>query len=174
MAKVWKIVLLIIITFIIYTIDYMGNPCPQQKWEAIPPLLFHHLIFAFIAVGWIFDSPFVLALYIFAPIIIFLQHAVYHSCIVTDVTNKICETPNQLFRDPLTVIGITYPVNAFVFSPVIIFGMLIAIWKLIRILRHKKQPGPYLKKYCNSCSFSCVAPMLSSAPYNIQHLNFVK
>ena len=168
MAKVWKLVLLIVLTLIFYALDYVGNPCPQQKWEAIPPLLFHHLIYAFVAIGWIFDSPFVLCLYIAAPIIIFFQHAVYHSCIVTDVTNKICETPGALYRDPLTIIGIKYPINAFVFSPLIVFGMCYAVYKLIRILRGKKQKGPTLNKHCDDCSFSCIAPLLSSAPLSKQ------
>lgn len=156
MASVTKIVLLIVIALIFFWIDYVGNPCLQQKWEAIPPVFFHHLVVAFVAVGWMFDSPLILVLYIAAPLVIFVQHCVYHYCIVTEVTNKICDTPGAIFTDVLTIAGIDPKYKLFLFAPFIALGLIIASCKLYRILKRGK--APTFNKRCDGCDFECILP----------------
>jgi len=162
MAAIIKLVFLIILSFIFFWTDYIGNPCLKEKWEAIPVIFFHHFIYAFVFIGWIFDSPFVLFLYLAAPIVIFTQHYVYKVCIVTDVTNQICGTPGTIFQDPLTVAGLKPPLNMIVFSPFIILGLIIAVCKLYKIIKTRK--APILNKRCGGCSFECLLPSIKTMP----------
>lgn len=133
-----KLLLIIIIALIIFAIDAATSKCIQNNPQLFLVVLCHHLIFTFVLLGWILDDPVVLLIYIAIPIIVALHWSTNkNNCMFDQITSEICGENTQ-FRHLATMCGIPWQV----IQIVVAIGILIAIYKLFKILKSRKLALP--------------------------------
>lgn len=154
-----KLLLIIALAIIFFIIDAATNQCVRKNPQVILPLLFHHIVYTFALLGWILDDPVVLLVYIALPLIVILHWRTNNnSCFVDQAVSNICGKSTEFNH-----IGRTLGIPEMVTTTIIIFGVIIASYKLYRILRAGKPPKPVRGCKSQSCidSKRCSPPKYS-------------
>lgn len=93
--------------------------------------MFHHFLYTYALLGWLLDDPVALLLYIVLPFIVILHWRTANNvCFVDAVVSDVCGR-DAPFRHAGRQLGIPESIT----TVLIITGVLIAIYKLQRILR---------------------------------------
>lgn len=130
-----KLVFFIVVWLIFFYIDFIGNPCLQKKPGVWPIIAFHHFIWTYGLLGWIFDDPVFLFLYLMMPLVAML-HWRTDRCFVNQVTEEYCGSEVEPFRRMDRIFGIP----DYVYNVIVGMGVVIAAYKLYRNLKSKTPP----------------------------------
>jgi hypothetical protein len=151
-----KLLLIIALAIIFFILDAATNPCVKKTPQVIAPLLFHHMVYTFALLGWILDDPVVLLVYIALPIIVILHwRSNNNSCFVDQAVGNICGEPTEFNH-----IGRKLGVPEMVTSTIVVFGVLVASYKLYKIVSSGKPPKPV--RGCKTAA--CIASKRCTPP----------
>lgn len=99
MTLMRELTLITVLGLILYIIDVKTSPHLYRKCqtpEAQFVLFFHHIINAFVYVGWLANSKILLSIYLMIPLILFIQWEMNkNKCVITQYTNDVCQLPDN-------------------------------------------------------------------------------
>jgi len=127
-----KLVFFICVWLIFFFIDLIGNPCLQKRLDVWPIIIFHHFIWTYALLGWIFDDPVFLIIHILLPVAAFCHWTSGTGrCFVNEVTEEYCGTEVEPFRKMDNIFGIP----DYVYNTIVGFGVAISVYKIYRYFK---------------------------------------
>ena len=125
------VVIIIYILTSIYDMNTRFKTCLKGNIKILPVLLFHRLLWVFLFFGWIFDSKFILIIYLLFNIGLQI-HWLFNNneCVITQIERKMCKLPADSYSD--------YFYNLFGKNISLYYGVVqlifctIVVWKLTK------------------------------------------
>lgn len=108
--------------------DYHSRCCDHAPVSFLAQNWVHHVLFVFVATGWLCNDPRVLAIHLITIWIVLLNwEAHYGKCSLTMRINDVCGRPEGAeFRDVTHFLGVK---NEVLFTVIVFLGMTISAYK---------------------------------------------
>ena len=133
-------IIIILVTIVAFVLDALTNKCIQNSMKAGAIVFLHHSIYVFSLLGWLLDDPAILILYVTLPAIVWLHWKTSKNCFVDDVTADACGEHTQFNH-----LGHRLGIPNCIMGNIVIFGVIIALWKLYMIFTGRRRVGPAKK-----------------------------
>jgi hypothetical protein len=131
------LLIIIVVAIVTFVVDAMGNKCIQRNGEVATLIFTHHIIYTFALLGWLLDDFALLLVYVFVPLIAMLHWNTAPSCIIDEVSGKLCGEQREFMH-----LGRQLNLPHKLICALIGVGVLIGIYKLYRILRDRPRGPP--------------------------------